>query len=96
MADKDSAGIFTKLAHQVHRAYTVTPTVERALDATSLAEILSRIGIAAKPCGSVANGIATARNDAREGDLILVCGSLFTVGEAKAWLTKTPFQGIRG
>ena len=96
MADKDSAGIFSILAPKVHRAYSVTPAVERALGDTSLAACLSRIGIETRACGSVVNGIAAARHDAGEGDLILVCGSLFTVGEAKAWLTKTPFQGIRG
>ncbi len=96
MADKDAAGIFTPLAGKVHRAYAVTPTIERALDDRTLAGLLTRLGIEAEPCGSVAGGIEAARRDADAGDLILVCGSLFTVGEAKAWLGKTPFEGIRG
>lgn len=96
MADKDAAGIFTPLAGKVRRAYAVTPAIERALDDRTLAGLLTRLGIEAEPCGSVAGGIEAARRDADAGDLILVCGSLFTVGEAKAWLGKTPFEGIRG
>jgi folylpolyglutamate synthase/dihydropteroate synthase len=37
-----------------------------------------------------------AVRDAEAGDLILVSGSLFTVGEAKAWLSGAEFEGIRG
>ncbi len=96
MADKDSAGILAPLARKVHRAYAVTPAVERALDDTTLAGILVQLGVKAIACGDVANGIVSARQAAGEGDLILVCGSLFTVGEAKAWLTQTRFEGIRG
>lgn len=96
MADKDSTGIFTPLLPKVHRAFAVTPAVERALDDTALAGILAQLGAEATACGEVANGIASARQVAGEDDLILVCGSLFTVGEAKAWLTQTRFEGIRG
>lgn len=96
MADKDTRRIFAPLANKVHRAYAVTPAVERALDDAALADILRESGIDATACGSVGNGIASARLDAGEDDLILVCGSLFTVGEAKAWLTDTHYEGIRG
>jgi dihydrofolate synthase/folylpolyglutamate synthase len=96
MADKDAAEMFALLANRVHRAYAVTPAVERALDDTVLTGLLTRLGITAETCGNVANGIESAQRDAVAGDLILVCGSLFTVGEAKAWLKKTPFEGIRG
>lgn len=96
MADKDVRKIFAPLADKVHRAYAVTPAVERALDDTALAGILKNSGIDTTACGSVGNGIASARLDAEEDDLILVCGSLFTVGEAKAWLAGTHYEGIRG
>jgi dihydrofolate synthase/folylpolyglutamate synthase len=96
LADKDAGGIFAPLAGKVHRAYAVTPAVDRALDDVSLADVLGRLGLEALPCGTVGNGIATARRAAEAGDIVLVCGSLFTVGEAKAWLAQTPFEGIRG
>lgn len=96
MADKDARSIFAPLAGRVHRAYAVTPAVERALDDAALVATLKHLGIDAVACGSVGNGIATAQREAGENDLILVCGSLFAVGEAKAWLSKTHYIGIRG
>ena len=66
------------------------------MDDVKLAAIISDLGMPARACGSVAAGIQSARRDAESGDLILVCGSLFTVGEAKAWLAGTEFEGIRG
>lgn len=96
MSDKDIPTMFAALKGKVHHAYTVTPAVERALDDTALAAILGDLGFRATPCGSVGNGIETARREAGRDDLILVCGSLFTVGETKAWLGGHHFEGIRG
>jgi dihydrofolate synthase/folylpolyglutamate synthase len=53
-------------------------------------------GIESEPCGTVVAGIGKARNQASEHDLILVCGSLFVVGEVKAWLEQVNYNGIRG
>ncbi|MEI6305864.1 MAG: cyanophycin synthetase, partial [Deltaproteobacteria bacterium] len=96
MSDKDAMGIFSILANKVHRGYAVTPSVERALDGRKLAVKLNDLGIQATSCGSVAMGIESARRDAGENDLVLVCGSIFTVGEAKAMLAGSSFEGIRG
>jgi len=96
MADKEAAGILAPLAPLAGRWYCVTPDMERALPDRELASILASHGLATRACGSVANGIAAARAEADEGDLVLVCGSLFTVGEAKAWLSGRHFTGIRG
>ncbi|KAB0665760.1 bifunctional folylpolyglutamate synthase/dihydrofolate synthase [Oryzomonas japonica] len=96
MSDKDVPAIFAPLAGKVHQAYTVSPAVERAMNADALAGILGGLGFRATVCGSVGNGIETARREAGANDLILVCGSLFTVGETKAWLAGQHFEGIRG
>lgn len=96
MADKDVAKIVSALAPLAATCYCVTPAIDRALDDSELAAIITGIGIPAVACGSVGNGIAHAQRDAETGDLILICGSLFTVGEAKAWLAGTEFEGIRG
>jgi dihydrofolate synthase/folylpolyglutamate synthase len=96
MGDKDARAIFAPLAAIAYKAYAVTPAVERALDGSELSGILQETGIQATACGSVATGIETARREAGEGDLILVCGSLFVVGEAKALLAGVHFEGIRG
>jgi dihydrofolate synthase/folylpolyglutamate synthase len=96
MADKDAREIVSALAPLTATCYCVSPAIERSMNDSHLAAILTEIGITALACGSVANGIRTAQQTAEEGDLILVCGSLFTVGEAKAWLAGEKFEGIRG
>jgi dihydrofolate synthase/folylpolyglutamate synthase len=96
MADKDVRKIVSRLAPLTATCYCVTPAVYRAMDDSDLAAILTEIGVPSLPCGSVAEGIACAQRDAGGDDLILVCGSLFTVGEAKAWLAGIIFKGIRG
>ena len=96
MADKDGKEIIAPLAGIVSKAYCVTPDIDRAMDDRKLAEITIELGIESVPCGNVANGISVAKSEAYADDLILICGSLFTVGEAKAWLDGKQFKGIRG
>ena len=96
MGDKDASDLLTPLVSRASCCYCVTPAIERALSAPQLAEIIRTKGLPARICGSVTDGIATAQHKAGAHDLILVTGSLFTVGEAKAWLTGAKFEGIRG
>jgi dihydrofolate synthase/folylpolyglutamate synthase len=94
--DKDIDRIYEPLVPLVDGIYTVTPAIERALKDEDLSLFFCRRGIASQPCGSVVAGICKARSEAHEGDLILVCGSLFVVGEVKAWLEHVDYTGIRG
>jgi dihydrofolate synthase/folylpolyglutamate synthase len=96
MADKDARGIFSALAPLAATCYCVSPAIDRALGDVKLAAIIADLEIPAHACGSVGNGIISAQRDAEADDLILVCGSLFTVGEAKAWLAGAEYDGIRG
>ena len=96
MSDKDVPGIVSALAPLAATCYCVSPAIERSMDDTALAARITEAGITAIACGTVGNGISAARRKATADDLILVCGSLFTVGEAKAWLAGTQFEGIRG
>ncbi len=94
--DKDIDLIYAPLVPLADAIYTVTPAVERAMNAEDLSHFFQTQGVASHPCGSVAEGISRARSHAAEDDLILVCGSLFVVGEVKAWLEQTNYTGIRG
>jgi dihydrofolate synthase/folylpolyglutamate synthase len=94
--DKDIEQIYAPLLPLVDSIYTVTPSVERAMKDTVLTQFFQTQGIASEPCGSVVAGIGRARSRASESDLILVCGSLFVVGEVKAWLEQVHYSGIRG
>lgn len=94
--DKDIEQIYAPLIPLADRIYTVTPAVERALKDEDLSLFFHALGIASRPCGPVMAGVRTARSEASEGDLILVCGSLFVVGEVKASLEQAHYTGIRG
>jgi dihydrofolate synthase/folylpolyglutamate synthase len=94
--DKDIDRIYAPLLPLVDAVYTVTPAVDRALKAEDLSHFFTKKGVASQPCGSVVAGICKARSQASGGDLILVCGSLFVVGEVKAWLENVNYSGIRG
>jgi dihydrofolate synthase/folylpolyglutamate synthase len=94
--DKDIEKIYAPLLPLVDRVFTVTPAIDRALKDSDLSCFFSNLGIISQPCGSVVAGICKARSVASAADLILVCGSLFIVGEAKAWLEQVNYTGIRG
>jgi dihydrofolate synthase/folylpolyglutamate synthase len=96
MADKELAPMLALLPQSVARCYCVAPAIERAMPPDQLQQAIASHGIAASSCESVAAGIAQAQRESSPGDLVVVCGSLFTVGEAKAWLEGRLFQGIRG
>lgn len=94
--DKDVERIFDPLLPHIDALYTVTPNVDRALKDTELSEYFFNKGVLSQPCGSVVAGVRKACIDASADDLVLVCGSLFVVGEVKAWLEHENFIGIRG
>ncbi|BDV43801.1 bifunctional folylpolyglutamate synthase/dihydrofolate synthase [Geotalea uraniireducens] len=96
MGDKDLAGILSPLLPLAGEVVAVTPTVERALPSALLAAECASRGCPAVDGGSVAAGLALARQRATDDDLILVCGSLFTVGEARAVLLTKRYEPFRG
>jgi dihydrofolate synthase / folylpolyglutamate synthase len=96
MADKDAEGILTPLFPYTNRAYAVSPALERALPSERLAAFCRVRGVSCVDAGTVAEGLAQAKKAAGPGDLILVCGSLFTVGEAMAILQAERFEPFRG
>ena len=94
--DKDIDRIYAPLLPLVNTVYTVTPAVDRAMNDGDLSRFFHTHGIVSHPCGSVVSGLCKARSEASEGELVLVCGSLFVVGEVKAWIEKVNYTGIRG
>ena len=94
--DKDIGEIYAPLTALADSIYTVTPAIERALKDVDLSRFFQERGIASRPCGSVVAGVCKARSEASAEDLIVVCGSLFVVGEVKAWLENVNYSGIRG
>lgn len=96
MGDKDADGIFGPLLPLVDEMFAVAPSLARALPSEKLAEFCRSRGVTAHDAGTVASGLSSARDIAGPDDLILVCGSLFTVGEARAILLSKNFEPFRG
>jgi len=96
MGDKELSGILAPLLPQADQVFAVTPALERALPAADLVNFCLSAGVVAQEAGSVAQGIDQARSAATDADLILVCGSLFTVGEARGHLLSRVFEPFRG
>jgi len=61
-----------------------TPDSPRALPAAELAEVARRVGASARVVPDVGDALATALEHARDEDAVLVTGSLYTVGAARA------------
>ena len=89
MADKDKEGMYPPLLPYIARFVTVTPANPRALEAEKLAEYLQNLGKEAVACPTVASGVKTALEKAREHDgVVLTCGSLYMLGEVVESLPK--------
>lgn len=96
MADKDIGQLLTALLPLAVRVITVAPLQERAVPADELAQRCTDHGVPAQAGGGVVQGLALAQATAQAGDLVVVAGSLFTVGEARAVLTDTLCEAVRG
>ena len=88
MADKDVRGVVDGLAGLADEVLCVAPEhMARALDAQALAGLYQeRMGRPAQAVGDTAAALARARELAGEEGAILVCGSLYLVGEVRKML----------
>ena len=96
MADKAWQETLLPLLPLADVTIAVEPALDRALPAEELARFCREKGCSAFPVKSVRAGLDYARSQAAAGDLVLVTGSLFTVGEARAIMTGNSFMPIRG
>ncbi len=96
MADKELEPILAALLPLAEHVITVAPNQERSLAADRLAALCADHGCNAVSGGTVEQGIALARRNTQTNDLIVVAGSLFTVGEARALLTGQICNALRG
>ncbi|MEJ5328610.1 MAG: folylpolyglutamate synthase/dihydrofolate synthase family protein [Desulfobaccales bacterium] len=91
MADKDMAGILSKLVPLAHTVLCTRPKYFRAAGPEDLAARVAALGVAAETSESIPAAIRRAQELAGPGDHIVITGSLYTVGEAKAY-----FEGVEG
>jgi dihydropteroate synthase len=82
LADKDHRGMIDALPTP-DRAVTCQPDVDRAEDEGVLATSFEREGVAVEHRNAVTDAVADAVAAADPGDCVVVCGSLYTVREAR-------------
>ena len=99
LMDKDYRGIVSQLAPLADRIVVTKPRYSRALDVGSLAAEIGVFPGTVDSAETVAEAIGLARQGAAENDLILITGSLYTVGDARAVLrpgASGPLQELKG
>lgn len=87
MADKDIRGMLSCLAPLADRIIACAPETDRAASPDVIIRMLKPFSKPAVAMGSVKDALAEALKGARKGDAVCVTGSIFTVGEAKKYLT---------
>lgn len=90
MADKDYDDMIRTVAPFAKDFVTVTPQSERALSAEALqARIQALTGLPARCGGGVKRGLALAMDGKGPEDAVCAFGSLYQVGEVRAWFGRT-------
>ena len=80
LADKDYVDMFRPVMPYAEQFVCITPPTPRKLDADVLAAYLRRAGAAAIGCGTIAEGVRTARRLAGQDGMVLCFGSLYSIG----------------
>ena len=82
MADKDIAALLRAIVPMSDRVLYTRPVYSRAADPSVLMKEAPPMGVPGEVVPSLADALKKAEALATPKDLIVVCGSLFTVGEA--------------
>ena len=86
LADKDHQGMLRALAPSARALHLVAPATPRARPTAGYRALAERAGPRVDEHGSLAEALACARRAAADGALVVVAGSLYLVGEARALL----------
>ena len=85
LKDKDYRRIAEILAPLFDAYVCVTPKSDRALEGAQLAELFKKYGKEVQVCGSIGEGVDTARDIAQELEgMVCACGSLYICGDIRA------------
>jgi len=85
MEDKDISNILTEILPLAHRVIYTRPAYYRAANPQYLMDVAKKFGKDGEVHFPLSKAIERARDLADKKDLILITGSLFTVGEAKSY-----------
>lgn len=93
MADKDIVHILREIVPLATKIIFTRPAYYRAAEPQRLLKVAEELGWNGEVRTPLPAAIDRAKNLADEKDLILITGSLFTVGEAKSYLDPTRYPG---
>ncbi len=101
LADKDYQGIVSELAPLADSVIVTKPQYSRALGIHALESEVRRFQKSVSTADTVRQAISTARDIASDDDLIIITGSLYVVGDARAVLAPdaagtTALSGLKG
>jgi dihydrofolate synthase/folylpolyglutamate synthase len=88
MGDKDIEGILAHLLPHASETIFTAPSYGRAAPAGVLASHASSLGYSSRQTRTVAEALALAEDIYLPGDIIVVTGSFYTIGEAREILVK--------
>jgi len=89
LADKDTESMLDLLAPLAQRVFAVRPESPRAMEAPELCRLLAARGVAAVPCSTVEEAVASAVAEAGEAGAICALGSLYMSGAVRRAMGKT-------
>lgn len=84
LADKDYAEMYKPVLPFIREFVCITPPNDRKLESADLAKHLQSVGAKAQAAGSIAEGVALAKELAGKDGVVLAFGSLYSIGEIHA------------
>jgi len=101
LGDKDYRGIITELVPLADHVIVTRPDYARAMEPSVLAAEVRALHSSVATAETVSRALAVAKETAKPDDLVLVTGSLYVVGDARAALVENSGQaqalsGLKG
>lgn len=94
LADKDYHQMVEELCKlKLSKVYCCTPRMDRGLDSGILKNVWEKHELDVVDCSSIGSALNQAIISREEGEMVLVTGSLYTVGEALSWLREKRGKG---
>lgn len=88
MADKDIRGMLAEIVPLADEVIVTAPKLERAAAVEDLAELVSAFDVEAVVCPDVASALNRISETISLDEALLITGSFFLIGEAKAWFVR--------
>jgi dihydrofolate synthase/folylpolyglutamate synthase len=101
LQDKDCGGIIAALAPLADHVVVTKPEYSRAMEVRALASAIRKLHGSVDTAETVGEAIAMARDSVSPDDLVLITGSLYMVGDARAVFHPEadrpgPLRGLKG